>query len=110
MKYYDDSSGKYKEVVLAEWDLRVMETVRQFYNRHPKIDDMHLYSIVENYYYNEVGVGNNRLWKVIEYFVEIITGQRELLSEEEVQNVTWEGTKKLIFSVTDCSGSMSRMF
>lgn len=87
---YSTEDGKYKELVLNEHDLTVKSEVERIYKENPDVDDIQLSNKVQKYYYDEVGIGNNRLWKVVDYFCEVVTGERELIDEEEVQSVKWE--------------------
>ena len=76
MKYYNDRSGKYEDLILNDDDLSVKATVERIYAEKPTEDVNRLSSKVQDYYYDVVGISNNRLWTIIDIYCE------ELISEK----------------------------
>ena len=70
MKYYNDRNGKYEDLILNDDDLSVKARVEKIYNDKPTDNVNKLSNRVQDYYYNEVGISNNRLWCVIDYYCE----------------------------------------
>lgn len=76
MQYYNDRSGKYEALILSDDDLTVKARVEQIYNEKPTEDVNRLSNRVQDYYYDVLGISNNRLWMVIDYYC------NELISEK----------------------------
>ena len=65
MKYYNDRNGKYEDLILNDDDLSVKARVEKIYNDKPTDNVNKLSNRVQDYYYNEVGISNNRLWYIV---------------------------------------------
>lgn len=76
MEYYNDVKGRCERIVLDEYDLKVKENVDRIYKENSKAlnDEVKLYNAVEHYYREEIGIMNNRLQKVIDYYANAIFG------------------------------------
>ena len=76
MKYYNDANGRYEDLILNDNDLSVKAQVEQIYAKKPTEDVNRLSSRVQDYYYDVVGISNNRLWKVIDYYCEELIAEK----------------------------------
>lgn len=70
MQYYNDRTGRYEDLILNDDDLTVKARVEEIYSKKPTEDVNKLSNRVQDYYYDVVGISNNRLWKVIDYYCE----------------------------------------
>lgn len=76
MIYYNDASGKYETLILTEEDLSVKEIVEKLYEEKPTLFIVELSNRAQDYYYDVVGISNNRLWAVIDYYCEVLITEK----------------------------------
>ena len=72
MIYYNGDTNKYEDLILTDNDLSVKEVVEQMYEEKPTLFIVDLSNRVQEYYDNVVGIANNRLWAVIDYYCEML--------------------------------------
>lgn len=68
MKYYNN--GRYEDLVITEDDLKVKAEVERIASKRGTLTASRLAGWVQDYYYKEVGISNNRLWALIDYYCE----------------------------------------
>ena len=76
MRYYNDTNGKYEDLILTDKDLSVKVIVEQMYDEKPTLFYADLSNRVQDYYYDVVGISNNRLWAVIDYYCEMLITEK----------------------------------
>jgi hypothetical protein len=76
MRYYNDTNGKYEDLILTDKDLSVKVIVEQMYAEKPTLFYADLSNRVQDYYYDVVGISNNRLWAVIDYYCEMLITEK----------------------------------
>ena len=76
MIYYNDATKKYESLILTEDDLSVKEIVEKLYEEKPTLFIVELSNRVQDYYYDVVGISNNRLWAVIDYYCEVLIAEK----------------------------------
>ena len=76
MRYYNDTNGKYEDLMLTDKDLSVKVIVEQMYAEKPTLFYADLSNRVQDYYYDVVGISNNRLWAVIDYYCEMLITEK----------------------------------
>ena len=76
MRYYNDTNGKYEDLILSDDDLSVKEIVEQMYEENPTLFFTDLSNRVQAYYYDVVGISSNRLWAVIDYYCEVLITEK----------------------------------
>lgn len=76
MRYYSDTNGKYEDLILTDKDLSVKVIVEQMYEEKPTLFYADLSNRVQDYYYDVVGISNNRLWAVIDYYCEMLITEK----------------------------------
>lgn len=76
MIYYNGDTNKYEDLILTDNDLSVKEVVEQMYEEKPTLFIVDLSNRVQDYYYDVVGISNNRLWAVIDYYCEMLITEK----------------------------------
>lgn len=76
MIYYNDENGKYEDLILTDNDLSVKEVVEQMYEEKPTLFIVDLSNRTQEYYENVVGITNNRLYAVIDYYCELLITEK----------------------------------
>ena len=76
MRYYNDSTNKYEDLILTDNDLSVKEIVEQMYEEKPTLFIVDLSNRTQESYNTVVGITNNRLWAVIDHYCEMLITEK----------------------------------